>query len=121
MTGTKIDEFTRAYIECALWSSTDDDGNPLDEGRSAEDIAPECFEEMLADCADFQTGFADLLAQTGADADQNGHDFWLTRNRHGAGFWGRGYGDVGKQLTDMSHPYGEFNLYVGDDGKIYGA
>ena len=32
--------FTHAYIICALWSSTDDDGNPLDDGRDIDDIAP---------------------------------------------------------------------------------
>ena len=27
--------FTYAYITCALWSSTDDDGNPLDDVANA--------------------------------------------------------------------------------------
>ena len=51
----------------------------------------------------------------------NGHDFWLTRNRHGAGFWDRGLEFVGINLTDAAHAWGEFNLYVGDDGLIYGS
>ena len=81
------DSFTRAYIECALWSSTDDDGTQL--GRLADsDIAPETYAKFEADCAAFQESYAELLAQAGDDA-QNGHDFWLTRNGHGAGFWGR--------------------------------
>jgi hypothetical protein len=52
---------------------------------------------------------------------QIGHDFWLTRNRHGAGFWDRGLGDLGDKLTAAAHTYGESNLYVGDDGQVYVA
>lgn len=120
MTTTKLDVFTRGYIECALWSSTDEAGEALDALHSIDDISADCLAEMIGDCADFQISFAELLSQAG-NAAQNGHDFWLTRNRHGAGFWDRGYGDAGQKLTEMTHPYGEVNLYVGDDGLIHGA
>ena len=53
------------------------------------------------------------------DPGQIGHDFWLTRNRHGAGFWDRGLGDVGDRLTKAAHAFGESDLYVGDDGNLY--
>ena len=55
----------------------------------------------------------------GYDKDQAGYDFWLTRNHHGAGFWDRGLDGVGRALTDAAHVYGEVNLYVGDNGRIY--
>jgi hypothetical protein len=48
-----------------------------------------------------------------------GHDLWLTRNGHGAGFWDRGLGDVGDKLTAIAKRMGSKSLYVGDDGKIY--
>ena len=112
------DSFTRAYIECALWSSTDDDGTQL--GRLADsDIAPETYAKFEADCAAFQESYAELLAQAGDDA-QNGHDFWLTRNGHGAGFWARGYPDaIGDALSEAARRYGSCDLYIGDDGRIY--
>lgn len=116
--GTNVDTFTKAYIECALWASTDDAGEPLDGLYGIDDMSQECIDALVADCRDFQSTFAGLLALAGDEA-QNGHDFWLTRNRHGAGFWDLGYGDVGQKLTEMAHPYGECNLYVGDDGKIH--
>jgi hypothetical protein len=47
-----------------------------------------------------------------------GHDFWLTRNGHGAGFWDRGLGALGDRLTDASKPYGEVNLWVDADGSV---
>lgn len=119
MLQTKLDAFTRAYIECALWSSTDDDGEPLDGLYSVDDISPECMATMAADCAGFQTSFAELLAKAGLSDEQAGHDFWLTRNGHGAGFWDCGLGAIGDELTKMSKPYGSCDLYVGDDGLIY--
>jgi hypothetical protein len=118
-----IDQFTDAYIECALWSSTDnaDDsgGEPLDSNYGPEDIAPETYAQMVLDCESFQGANAGYLEMAG-DAARNGHDFWLTRNHHGAGFWDRGYpGNVGDILTERAHAYGEVDLMVGDDGMIY--
>lgn len=51
--------------------------------------------------------------------DRAGHDFWLTRNGHGAGFWDRGMGKLGDRLADAARAYGSVDLYVGDDKKIY--
>jgi hypothetical protein len=42
---------------------------------------------------------------------QHGHDFFLTRCGHGAGFWDRGYGELGRKLTDASHVYGDVYIY----------
>ena len=119
-----LDAFTQGYVTAALWSSTDDDGEPLDGLYGLDDIAPSTLASMAADCRDFQeSNAADLEAFaeiTGRPADHAGHDFWLTRNHHGAGFGDRGAGEVGRRLTDMAHAYGEIDLYVGDDGSIYG-
>ena len=54
----KIDKFTQAYLECALWSSNDESndqgGDPLDQNYGIQDIAEECLEKMIADCKAFQ-------------------------------------------------------------------
>lgn len=52
-----------------------------------------------------------------------GYDFWLTRNRHGAGFWGREelWGDLSEPLTKLSQEFNGSDFYVGDDLKIYYA
>jgi hypothetical protein len=117
MIAIKLDSFTRAYVECALWSSTDEDGEPLDSAYSVDDIAPDTLQAMIEDCQAFQADQSADLAEM--SAEQAGHDFWLTRNRHGAGFWDRGLGDVGQRLTDAAHVWGSVDLYVGDDGRIY--
>ena len=116
-----LDTFTRAYIAAALWSSTDDEGNPLDDNYGPEDLAPVTLATMIEDCAAFQRDCAMNLEASGLSSEQAGHDFWLTRNHHGAGYWDRGLqADVGRSLTDDAHTWGSFDLYIGDDGQIYG-
>jgi hypothetical protein len=119
------DEALAGYAECAVWtghdwSSEPETGNPTpldDAGYSVDDIADEALASMRSDVAAFLADNADDIA--GLDPGQVGHDFWLTRNRHGTGFWDRGLDAVGTRLTDAAHAYGETNLYVGDDGKLY--
>jgi hypothetical protein len=120
----RLNAFQRGFLTAALWSSTDESddsgGEPLDKNYSIEDIAPETLASLLKDCDDFCEENAELLARAGDD-EQNGHDFWLTRNGHGAGFWDRGYGAVGDKLSDACKRYGSVDLYVGDDGMIHGS
>lgn len=116
----KLDQFTMAYVECALWSSTTGDGTPLD--SIGAEVSLEALERMEADCTKFQETNAALLEQASEyqSVSHQGHDFWLTRNGHGAGFWDGDYPDpLGAALTEASKVYGECDLYVGDDGAIY--
>ncbi len=124
MTPDYLSTVQSAYVACALWSSTDDNGEPLDE--SGLDLAPETLDAMYEDCADFcqlveREGFnLDTLGAMGCNASQMGHDFWLTRNGHGAGFWDRGYPDnIGERLTALAKPYSTRELYIGDDDQVY--
>lgn len=123
------DEFTRSYIECALWSTNDEStpegGEPLDDNYGPEDLSQECLAAMIVDCESFQEDNArDLTTWSGAapwTADaMGGHDFWLTRNGHGAGFWDGDWEEkVGDRLTAASTAYGEVHLHVGDDNLIH--
>lgn len=121
-------EFLQGYIACALWSSTDESdesgGEPMDSNYDESDIAPDTRADMERDCEDFMRANAATLARfldiTGKEWSCAGHDFWLTRNRHGAGFWDRGAGETGKELTKAAHACGGVDLYVGDDNQIHG-
>src|SRR5271157_4060533 len=122
-----LDAFTRAYIEAALWSTVDDLDEPLDQNYDAGDIDSETLAEMATDCRKFQAeNAADLALYDSPQwtaAELGGHDFWLTRNGHGCGFWDRNGilpEDAGERLTAAAEKYGEVYLYVGDDGLIYG-
>lgn len=120
---TRLDEFTTAYIEAALWSSNDEadesGGEPLDKNYDLRHFSEETLESMVADCKKFQgENWTDIKD----DPRQAGIDFWLTRNRHGAGFWDGGWSKAaGKRLTDAAHRYGESTLYVGDEGLIHSS
>jgi hypothetical protein len=108
-----------AYLECALWSSLGDDGEPLDRTHDVEDLAAETIYEAQDDCVAFVEYVGTQI--TGIDPVRAGHDFWLTRNHHGAGFWDRGLGAVGDSLTIAAHTFGGVDLYVGDDGQVYSS
>jgi hypothetical protein len=122
----KHDTFAQAYIEAALWSSTDGDGLPLDSGDY--ELAPETVTRMVEDCKNFQADNEELLDHWYSDCGESdqraGHDFWLTRCGHGAGFWDRWnsatpQGRIGAELTKACKTFGNVDLYVGDDGLIY--
>jgi hypothetical protein len=121
-----LDAFTLAYIEAMFFTGIERDDYGDDTERSKElglsDIAPDALDSIREACATFQRVNAELLE--GSEPSQAGHDFWLTRNRHGAGFWDRPNGTYpndpdGETLTDISHDYGECDPYIGDDGKVY--
>jgi len=124
----KLDEFTIAYIETALWATNDNateqGGEPLDENYSVDDISPETIERIKADCAKFQLENAEDIATfvhpqyTGGEM-AGGH-FFLTRCGHGITFkdgdWPKGVED---RLYNAAKKFGNFDLYIGDDKKIY--
>lgn len=115
---TRLNAFTRGYVEAAMWTLTNDNGESLDD-LGLHDIAEDTLAQAEADCRAFQTANQADLDATGADDAQHGHDFWLTRNRHGAGFWDRGYGHSGRRLTNAAHAAGNVDWCVGDDGRVY--
>lgn len=120
-----MDSFTLAYFEAALWASSDESddqgGEPLDKNYGIEDFDPATRDKMIDDCADFQDRYAAMLdnayGEGGIDSERAGHNFWLSRNGHGAGFFDDNLDD----LQEAAKSYGEFYLYVGDDGEIHGS
>lgn len=117
------DKFTQTYLGCALWSSNDGSdesgGQPLDLNYDFEDLAPITAARAWRQCRDFQWAARDLIKGL---EEQAGHDFWLTRNGHGAGFWDRPevYGkEAAECLTRMAEACGSLDAVIGDDHLIY--
>jgi hypothetical protein len=111
--------FINGYVTCALWSSTDDNDEPMDSNYTGADIDQLTYGKMVLDCHEFYNKNKSLFP-TGYSMSSAGHDFWLTRNGHGAGFWDKDeLGDAGEALTEKCHGFPQVDLYVGDDGKIY--
>jgi len=120
MTRKETDRAIQAYIEAALWTSTDEEGETFESlNFDAQDIEGKSIANMAADVEDFVSANEEKLDESGLEPEQIGQDFWLTRNRHGAGFWDRGLGKVGRELSDAAHVYGSSDLYIGDDEKLH--
>jgi hypothetical protein len=135
----ELDRVLAGYAECALWSEScrgmatgahadpawcagsDCDSSLWEIGFDADAISFGSMENMRDDVRDFVNGcLAERVdAFDGFEQGQIGHDFWLTRNGHGAGFWDRGLGERGQFLTGMAKPYGDCSLWVGEDGRVY--
>lgn len=119
-----MDDFIRAYIECALWSSHDnaDDsgGEPLDKNYDASSLTRAARKAMERDCKAFYIAHRELIEASAvkrsddtSNASHAGHDFWLTRNGHGAGFWDGDWPEsAGEILTEASKAFGSQDLYV---------
>lgn len=115
-----LDAFLSGYLETALWSSHDyDHDESLDQNYSIKDFSEEAVTQAAEDIKGFISDNIDDLVATGASDFRNGVDFWLTRVGHGAGFWDRGYGEVGERLSKAAKIWGSVDPYVGEDGKIY--
>jgi hypothetical protein len=124
-----LEEFFDSYVETALWSSNDESdesgGEPLDDNYGPEDLSPRTEDKMVADCKKFLDRAWPLLEEAPSRIrgypvmEAAGHDFWLTRNHHGAGFWDGDWPEpLGEELTEIAHKFGETNLYVGENGEI---
>jgi|PlaIllAssembly_1097288.scaffolds.fasta_scaffold01458_3 hypothetical protein len=103
-----------AYIECAIWADC-----PEEDQKHCVGPSPEFEKRAYEDVQDF----LDLVGRAGIPSEewtdeQFGHDFWLTRQGHGTGFWDRGR-ESGDRLSELSKIYGAKYAYVGDDGLFY--
>lgn len=129
----EIDAATDAALECLAlstpnWDDKDEFDNP---GESLEEFefsesARETMRGMIDSfmSEDRVSRLFDLLTALGVPFSpaQIGHDFILTANGHGAGFWDRDYRPRPKAaldaLSEIARPYGEIGAYVSDAGQI---
>ena len=115
-------EFVTGYAQCELWShhQTNEDltmGENF-EGYLWDDLTIEARASMIADCAGFVGETHEALIASGLSAESAGHDFSLTRNGHGTGFWDRGIGDIGEALSKIARVYGDTDYWVNVDNKV---
>lgn len=124
MNPANLSPFARAYVIAALWSSTDDNGDPLNSKRDIADIDPATLATMAQEADTFaRENRADIDAAE-LDDGHAGHYFWLSRNGHGSGFFDEySKGDPRQaacdRLQEKSRCAGCRDLYKGDNGNIY--
>jgi len=118
-----LDAFTKGYLECALWTADNEDGDSLlNAGKTFADFSDESLQKAKAICEKFEIDNEPSLCSyydAGLSADYAGHDAWLDRNRHGSGAWDRGLGAIGDRLTAAAQALGEQDVVVGDDGELH--
>lgn len=112
--------FLDAYLDAMLWTEEERLEKELGSPAGLVDLSFETITRVRKECKRFLTKEVKILIN--GHEEQAGHDFWLTRNGHGAGFWDRT--DIWDQeardfLTERAKQFGEVSLYVGDDKKIY--
>lgn len=125
-TPCNLDDFTQGYMEAMEFTECHADNPDM---RDADGFSPDCIAKAKTDCADFMATYETDLAiyeeTTQRPMTHAGHDFWLTRNHNGTGFWDRisqgesaeGYYAC-ERLSDAAKSYGEVYLYVSDDNLI---
>lgn len=134
-TPLQIDTITAHYLTALLWTMPGDEVNETPgDSISLSDLPPETVNEATADVVQFVELCGALFDQAMECFDGGygqhsaeaafGHDFALTRNHHGVGFWDRESESLPKFLGDAltrvcQKNFEEINLYIGDDGKAY--
>lgn len=90
-------------------------------GYEVDNLAPGAAREAEEDLQGFLTSCLSERPDCfdGITPAMVGHDFYMTRNGHGVGFWDRGLGERGHWLSKMSESYGDQCAYIGDDGLVY--
>jgi hypothetical protein len=89
---------------------------------SKEDIEPDSLIRAYKDIKEF----VNLAGEEAIDAavseygyENLGHDLWLSRNGHGAGFFDRRFDDdIEKSLMDSARKMGEIYMYINGDMKL---
>ena len=110
-TPTDADAMTQGYLSCAEWL--------LDENVDRANIrgwSLAAQRQAAADCKDFAEANATDLdaycAISGRTMNSAGHDFWLSRNGHGAGFFDRGCDPVFDRLQNAAQICGTCDVWV---------
>ena len=88
---------------------------------SREDIDANSLIKAYTDIKEFIRIAGDVAVNEAVEEggyEQLGHDIWLTRNHHGAGFFDHSYENE-NPLTDAAHTIRGVDLYLGDDMKLY--
>ena len=118
ITERDLETFLSGYWACVDFAATDGEGEPI-EVDSRHELPAEAVAEMEETATDF------LRAQwvwlhSCDDLSYAGHNFHLTRNHHGAGFWdGRSWANLADRLSKASQTYGSCGVEKNSDGSIY--
>lgn len=118
-----FDLFFGSYMEAVKFT----DASTADDECNGCEFSDEAIDRMRTDCAKFWDAHGEKIVDLDFINDVHpvekaGHDFWLTRNGHGAGFWDGDWDRwpvLARRLDQASKDVGNCDVYKGDDGKIH--
>ena len=124
-----VEQAIAGYLDAIIFTESDDgeEESGIDNGMGAIDFAPSTMNAISAELHAFVFLYQDCLQHAmqhnnkGYKWENVGHDLWLTRNGHGAGFWDRELGgydgyDIGDSLSSACKIMGTKHAYY--DGDI---
>lgn len=120
-----FDDDVDNYLEAALFTSTDEDDQPLDGQFGIDAFTDYARHQAKVELEEFDAEVQRVLSVLGEekaselDLSYLGHDFWFSRNGHGVVFFDRPerYGDEIKDiLQDLARSAGE--VYVEFDDQV---
>lgn len=109
---------THHYLYAALWTEEleakfdVEDFMPTTVGHAAKDI-----QEFIHKAGDLLVPYAEHFGDKASE--QLGHDFWLSRNGHGAGFFDHKLGGVEQQLQDIARKFPERHVWDSETGTLF--
>ena len=111
-----VENFVTSYLETASWVTADSDECDEFTDEAKEVAKEDCIKFISLAIMEFGDEAETLLNIQGTDiTHRTAHDFFLTRNGHGAGFWDNpnSYGgqDNADRLTKIAQEMGEVNVY----------
>ena len=116
-------EFRKGYIDALLWSSVNNDAEGAkyfgELANGYEDFTKQAQGIIDRECKDFLDKALKFIPED--SFDQAGHDFALTRNKHGTGFWDREdeYGqDAAEKMNNIAASFGEVYLFYDSAHKM---
>jgi len=105
-----LDEFRQYLVTLARASLDPNTDEPLDSEPREFDHDTEI--QLYQEFERFYSQAHALLGTYEYEPGQLGHDFWLTRNGHGAGFWEDEWQPYCNELTELAQSFGECYPYV---------
>jgi hypothetical protein len=129
---TSLEKMIQGYLECALWSThaylEEGEDSPQtweEHNYDVSDVSEKGRKQATEDCKAFLKEALPLLTEDEKRDTSRytweeylGHNFWLTREGHGAGFWDGRY-VRGKELTALCKPWGNASdSMMLNDGEI---
>ena len=119
----KLENFIQGYIDGIIFISDDNefdvddlDNNALDAIKDiGQDFFNNNFEDLELFCEQAGEFYSDEIWAYA------GHNFALTQNSAGEGFWSReGVSKgLGEKLSEKAKECGELRLYCGEDNRLY--